>query len=108
MKNKQWSFDGVDALEFRYKADPWSENWTYGQYGFDVFSLNNRKAKVKIMSVTTPIVDQFTYWSIPEIIVTREGYEFEGWYNGDNLVNLTKRWEYIDETMTLVAHWKKI
>ncbi len=52
-------------------------------------------------------VEVYTYdapYSLP--ITTKDGYDFAGWYNGDNLVEISgSKWNIDNDALTLTAAW---
>lgn len=84
---------------------------TYG--GTIFYGASNRFGTINGKTVTfkkdnstyaTEIVAEGNTTAVPEA-PTKEGYSFEGWYNGDNKYEFT---ESVTDNITLTAQWKDI
>lgn len=74
-------------------------------YNFSITSYREEFIKVGPSSTATMNVN---YWDSVELpYLAREGYTFDGWYNGDTFVDISTHFPFTDETVTLVAHWTK-
>lgn len=104
-------YDSTNATKINFSVEITCPSGGYAEcnpqysYVFDV--LEYRKEFIKIGPSKSVSID-INYWSETSLpYIYKDGYTFDGWYCGDTLIDITKHFTFVDNEMTLIAHWTK-